>query len=736
MIYSKKKLIVICTTCLCFMTGLPQLEAETGEFETTEYKAMNGWFRSHEYYNPLDLINAAEAYKAGYTGKGITVGIYDFPLKPEHPEFIKKTDSKRLKNKLPNVYENNKYEKITFSPGDDKYWEVLTHGTMCSSIIAASKNDEGMHGVAYDANVYSLFSDCNTAEGFDENDNLIWKEFLPYNQVKILSNSWIDGGDEKKPIKRYTPLMAAMCHAKRKDKLMIFAAGNTSYWRSGDYMYQWIFKSSLQNNVISVGSLSVAATRKGQEILTHDYDNHYKTPLTWFTNLALGLEDSYLLTAGEAIYSAFANYEAPEKLYYTICSATSISTPAVSGAAALIQQAFPYLSAKQLADVMFSTANKNITFSEKGYHLNYRPRNKTIRLFFFDNTLRSKDEIYEIVSENIKHYIKDSDLPKRNIDIIVYYGVNKESIIGQGVVDAGKAVKGPAALNARRLIAEDRNNNFTVGGENSAQALYTVDTAGCNSEWSNDISEIVVGKISADSREKDLRERYNAYKNGTYDTYKLDKGIFSSALSTNNSSYERNKDFIDQIIEAYNRIVDENHLIGLHVGLQKKGDGCLTLSGNNSYKGSSVVAGGILEINGSIAGDAWSIKEGTIAGCGTINGNLYNNGNLRPGIMASDNTATNSNTLIVSGDLISNGTIHFTANKDNCTKLVITGKANIDTKNINIINMALNQEYELIEANHIKISSKYVINGKHKLKYRIKNNKLYCKVTAVKSVTK
>ena len=101
MIYSKKKLIVICTTCLCLMTGLPQLEAETGKFETTEYKAMNGWFRSHEYYNPLDLINAAEAYKAGYTGKGITVGIYDFPLKPEHPEFIKKTDSKIGKKLLP-----------------------------------------------------------------------------------------------------------------------------------------------------------------------------------------------------------------------------------------------------------------------------------------------------------------------------------------------------------------------------------------------------------------------------------------------------------------------------------------------------------------------------------------------------------------------------------------------------------------------------------------------------------
>ena len=111
MIFSKKQLIIISTTCWLFLTGLPKLKAEIAEFETTEYKAMNGWFRSHEYYDPLDLINAAEAYNAGYTGKGIIVGVYDFPLKPEHPEFIKKTDSKRLKNKLHYKTPHNKVYK-------------------------------------------------------------------------------------------------------------------------------------------------------------------------------------------------------------------------------------------------------------------------------------------------------------------------------------------------------------------------------------------------------------------------------------------------------------------------------------------------------------------------------------------------------------------------------------------------------------------------------------------------
>jgi hypothetical protein len=68
--------------------------------------------------------------------------------------------------------------------------------------------------------------------------------------------------------------------------------------------------------------------------------------------------------------------------------------------------------------------------------------------------------------------------------IIAYYQVPYEALVGQGVLDLGKAVRGLAALNARRLTADDISGDYTVQGTKENQALYTVNTAGYNSEWS------------------------------------------------------------------------------------------------------------------------------------------------------------------------------------------------------------------------------------------------------------
>ena len=43
----------------------------------------------------------------------------------------------------------------------------------------------------------------------------------------------------------------------------------------------------------------------------------------------------------------------------------------VTGAGALVQQAFPYLNAKQIGDVLLSTANDNIT-NHDGYFMTFQ----------------------------------------------------------------------------------------------------------------------------------------------------------------------------------------------------------------------------------------------------------------------------------------------------------------------------------------------------------------------------
>ncbi|MBR4328772.1 MAG: hypothetical protein IKP71_02875, partial [Candidatus Riflebacteria bacterium] len=68
-------------------------------------------FQKEEYYGSggLDLINAAEAYSKGYTGKGVTIGINDLPVNLEHESFSSKTGSKDIgygneRNRLEHIF--------------------------------------------------------------------------------------------------------------------------------------------------------------------------------------------------------------------------------------------------------------------------------------------------------------------------------------------------------------------------------------------------------------------------------------------------------------------------------------------------------------------------------------------------------------------------------------------------------------------------------------------------------
>ena len=166
-------------------------------------------------------------------------------------------------------------------------------------------------------------------------------------------------------------------------------------------------------------------------------------------------------------------------------------------------------------------------------------------------------------------------------------------------------------------------------GKTEKQALYSVDTQGYDSVWSNDIKEIRAGYIAedplgiggsidlagADSVVKDLHDRWLYYK-----TNWLDK------VPDDNNRY-----MVEQYIKDFNQQIADAGLEGLHAGLIKQGEGILNLTGNNTYLGSSIAAQGTLQIDGSVAGDAYSTGSGTITGKGTVKGSLYNDGKVQAG---------------------------------------------------------------------------------------------------------
>lgn len=116
----------------------------------------------------------------------------------------------------------------------------------------------------------------------------------------------------------------------------------------------------------------------------------------------------------------------------------------------------------------------------------------------------------------------------------------------------------------------------------------------------------------------------------------------------------------------------------MHAGLYKTGEGILALTGKNTYKGASIAAGGTLQIDGSVAGDAYSKGTGTIAGSGMVNGSLYNNGAVEAGSWgAVTDKDGNALKLTVNGKLDGNGVISVNTDGEQYGIINVVGTADV-----------------------------------------------------------
>lgn len=715
---TNKKLLSLIALSLLLAKPYNVFAADADSFRTDEYYGMDADPISAQANKngALDIINAAAAYAKGYTGKGVTVGVTDVGIVNfSHPEFSGKTGSGV-------VFDGLESSDVPLT------WEELNHPTYVAGIAAADKNGFGMHGVAYDADIASssVMGHYYGGGGF-ESSNSFYDNYLTNPDIKIINNSWIDynnylsnvqNEEDFNEIIEYLQSDIASFEIEKavnNDKLLVFSAGNDGKLAAAFENNLDVLTSdkAFNDNIITVTAAKANSFTKNQ----NGGFNVKSDGIAIFSNLAMYNEDTTLSAPGWNIISANADFAASGE-YYSYSYGTSMAAPIVTGVGALVQQAFPYLSGKQIGDVLLSTANSNITNSsgyfmtsqygkdDKGeayayvnvYYMGSGVKNdeeiKDDVLNYYDNNPESGswityfDAIYDTfysVSGN-KWWLENA-LNKENgaiLEVNAYYNVPLDVIFGQGIVDAGKAVNGLGAINVRRLDKSDISEIYTIAGskDKTAQALYKVDTQGYNSIWSNDISEIRAGYIAenplgddkidfdgADSDIKDLHDRWVFYTTNSFDDNPVDSENYNWMV----------KHYMDQ----YNQQVAASGLAGLHAGLYKTGEGILALTGNNTYKGASIAAGGTLQIDGSVAGDAYSDGAGTIAGSGTIKGSLYNNGVVEAGSWgAVTDKDGNALKLTVNGKLVGNGVISVNTDGEQYGIINVVGTADVSNMSL------------------------------------------------------
>lgn len=543
-------------------------------------------FKTQEYFNStgLDFIRAADAYALGYTGAGITLGIIDSAVRFDHPELAGKLGAMAMPI--------DKRTGLPYVPN----WAYDMHGSHVAGIMVATRNGVGMQGVAFDANLFSvaiLGNENGSTQDLTAPD--ILSLFASHPEIRVINNSWggdffptLDATDDHSSIViDYvgSNLAALGDLSVDYDKVIVFAGGNDTIKSPSleGVLPRYFPQLKAWLNVISLDIGGITTSSDGQRTIS-------PTGISWFSNLGHKAQLWSVSAPGSDINSLNATNNG-----YTLMSGTSMAAPYVSGALGLVQQAFPWMTGKQLADAVLTTADN--TFTKPDFIVQYTlddngVPNKIVVTRVETATIPSKYDVGKAIEQAYASQpeLQDILLGLLSDDQRADQGLLREEVFGQGLLDVGKAVRGIARLDANRMTAADVVALPELGPGN--HALETFDTQGYFAEFSNDIAQ-----------------------RKWQDKYHLDE--FKSSVPTSDGAV----------------------LIGKDVGLRKTGAGLLVLSGTNTYEGATVVDGGGLAVSKRADGTGGVLQNsdvlvrqgGVLLGDGVIEQKIVNSGTVAPG---------------------------------------------------------------------------------------------------------
>lgn len=566
-------------------------------------------WESAEYLKDWGLtsMNASTAYALGFNGSGVKIGVMDSGVLLNHPEFqdgrihVVKTEGTYSKDgmRYPDASVGNgpinknepvkngkrnfdKTDNGTFTKGEafniDGAWHKYTndaHGTHVGGTMAATRDGNEMHGVAFGANLYSANTGGNDNMTYGPNQDygffLQGYSALADAGAKVINNSWgsnrrvnssFAGALGYKPkydwrdvpeygVQYYDvpkapePISSPAAHiylsnlgeaekayyqfvtsgeknfvdaayevAKNKQVIQVFTAGNRSMMaESFTRAMLPYFRPDAEKYWVNVTG------QVGGEGYPNDSngdvsDEKSGADIQEF-NLA-GHSKWWTIAAPSAnIYSSYIQLQ-DNNTYgdpiYKSAGGTSMAAPHVSGALGVILSRYPYMTTDQARDVMLTTARQT--------------------------TLRKGLE-----GKPLERWETEQGVPS--------------NVWGWGILDLGKAMFGPGQFLGNVKINLNQND-----------------------VWSNDISDKAI-------KARQIEDQAEAV------TWTIRKAELQ-ALMQNRAGATAEEKAEYQVGLAREVARNERAAQGYIGALTKNGSGTLTLTGNNSFTGEITVNEGQL----------------------------------------------------------------------------------------------------------------------------------------------
>lgn len=282
-------------------------------------------------------IDAPEAWDYLYGSWGdVVVAVIDTGVDYNHPELA--GNMWVNPGEIPNDGIDNDgngyiddYRGWDFYNNDNNPYDDHGHGTHVSGTIAATGyNSIGVIGVNYKAKIMPVKFLSASGSGYtsDAIEAILYASRMG---AKVMSNSWGGAGYSLAEIDAIN-----MAYANGNGALFVAAAGNNS---SDNDLSPFYPASCEVPNVVSV-----AATDKNDA-------------MAWFS--CYGFTSVDLAAPGVDIYSTKPNSA------YQYLSGTSMATPHVSGAAALVMAAYPYLTVDEVKNLLLNSADPIASLKDK-----------------------------------------------------------------------------------------------------------------------------------------------------------------------------------------------------------------------------------------------------------------------------------------------------------------------------------------------------------------------------------